>query len=110
LSSDEEEEFNFREPDFIIKKPEATRKYLPPAALSATAQSRVRWTDDEISFVGQWCSETLARNPENQNNIVARCLAYIRAHEDIAAIFHPNHILSSGRLKHGLESYNKRTV
>ena len=64
--------------------------------------------DLEINFVGEWCAATLLRTPNNQHNIVARCLAYIQNHSDVAMIFHPSHILSSGRLKHGLESYKKK--
>ena len=94
--------------------PEATntppQKHHKPAAdlITSAQQKRVKWSDEEINFVGQWCEKMLKQNPANQNNIVSRCLAYIREHMSIAAIFHPNHIVSSGRLKHGLEAYNKR--
>ena len=70
-------------------------------------QRRVKWSTAEITFVGEWCLRTLSRNPANQNNIVARCLEHIRSDLQIAEIFHPNHIVSSGRLKHGLECYKK---
>ena len=76
--------------------------------LPVIGKKRNKWTVEEINFVGEWCAATLLRTPNNQHNIVARCLAYIQNHSDVAMIFHPSHILSSGRLKHGLESYKKK--
>jgi hypothetical protein len=69
---------------------------------------RVKWTDAEVAFVGTWCEKTLRDNPRNATNIVARCLHYIKSDSRISAIFHPNHILNSGRLKHALDTYNDR--
>ena len=71
---------------------------------------RVKWTKEEIVFVGEWCARTLLENPVNQNNIVARCLEYIRSSPVTLQIFHPNHILNSGRLKHALECYKNNKV
>ena len=78
-----------------------------PQNILNKTQTRVKWSTAEITFVGEWCLRTLSRNPANQNNIVARCLEHIRSDLQIAEIFHPNHIVSSGRLKHGLECYKK---
>jgi hypothetical protein len=78
-----------------------------PQNILNKTQTRVKWSTAEITFVGEWCLRTLSRNPANQNNIVARCLEHIRSDLHIAEIFHPNHIVSSGRLKHGLECYKK---
>jgi hypothetical protein len=66
---------------------------------------RVKWTEQEIDYVGKWCTKTLRDNPSNSNNIVARCLTHIRNEPAAHRLFHPNHILNSGRLKHGYEAY-----
>ena len=71
---------------------------------------RVKWTEREINYVGRWCTKTLKDNPANNTNIVARCLAHIRNDPTIVAMFHNNHILNSGRLKHGYDSYRKQNI
>jgi hypothetical protein len=76
----------------------------------AQSPHRVKWTKDEIIFVGEWCAKTLLENPINHNNIVARCLEHIRNNQDALQIFHPNHILNSGRLKHALECYKNSKI
>ena len=98
---------HFRDPEHKVVTTVAHRPFSIRSSTNKVL-SRNKWTDEEINFVGDWCSKTLLRNPENQNNIVARCLSYIQNHSDVATMFHPNHILSSGRLKHGLDSYKKK--
>jgi hypothetical protein len=63
---------------------------------------RIPWTQDEINFVGNWCKEH-----KDANNIVAKCLEYIRNDKEALEIFHPNHIFDSGRLRHGYDMWKR---
>ena len=86
-----------------------SNQYVDKAsALEPVIPKRVKWSEAEINFVGTWCEKALRDNPRNTTNLVARCLHYIRSDKTISAIFHPNHVLNSGRLKHGLDAYNER--
>jgi hypothetical protein len=76
-------------------------------ALQLTSGKRVKWTEQEINFVGTWCNKTLRENLHNQNFIVARCLQHIRSSDKLLAIFHPHHILTSGRLKHAYDKFKE---
>ena len=73
--------------------------------MSSPNPMRVKWTEQEIDYVGKWCTKTLRDNPSNSNNIVARCLTHIRNEPAALRLFHKNHILNSGRLRHGYEAY-----
>ena len=73
-----------------------------------SSEKRVRWTDEEINYVGRWCKNALAQNPTFSNNLVARCLHHIHGNSAALSIFHEHHILNSGRLKHGFDTYKER--
>jgi hypothetical protein len=66
---------------------------------------RSRWSIQEINYVGEWCARTLRENPENTNNIVARCLSHIRSDPTVMSLFSVGHLLNSSRLRHGYDKY-----
>ena len=69
---------------------------------------RVPWTDAEIDFVGNWCKTNIEANPAWEKTIVSKCTKYIKSTPAVREIFHPIHITDSTRLRHGLETFNKR--
>jgi hypothetical protein len=82
---------------------DCAHQLVSPASTSTPV--RVKWTEQEINYVGRWCAKTLKDNPANRTNIVARCLAHIRSEPSVMSIFHKNHILNSSRLRHAYEAY-----
>ena len=78
-----------------------------PCINMPSSQKRAQWTNEEINFVGWWCTETLAINPLLANKIVSQCLNFIMSNKEARSIFHPIHVLSSGRLKYGYDVYKE---
>jgi hypothetical protein len=68
---------------------------------------RATWTQDEINYVGVWCTEYLLRRPEWAGKIVAECRNNILGNGAIRELFHPIHLASSGRLKYGYDAWKK---
>ena len=68
---------------------------------------RATWTQDEINYVGVWCTEYLLRRPEWAGKIVAECRNNILGDKAIRELFHPIHLASSGRLKYGYDAWKK---
>lgn len=74
----------------------------------ATAK-RVRWTREEVLYIGKWCDQQFAINP-NITNIVAKCRNYILKDPAALPIFHKIHVLDSGRLRNGHRIYYERGI
>jgi hypothetical protein len=71
-------------------------------------ECRAKWTSEEIGYAGKWVERKLEISP-GITNIIAKCLAHIRATPSCHPIFHPRHVVDSTRLKHGIECYEKQT-
>ena len=69
---------------------------------------RAEWTDAEVEFIGEWCSKTLKKRPEWSESIISKCNHFIIHDEEIRKLFHPNHIASSARLRHGYDKYRMK--
>jgi hypothetical protein len=69
----------------------------------SSPNKRIPWSAAEVSFVGEWCG----RN-STCTNVIAQCRKYILAHPEVKRIFHPSHIIDSGRLRHGADAYVKK--
>jgi hypothetical protein len=68
---------------------------------------RAKWTDEEVKFIGDWCSKTINDNPEARSRIIALCWKHIMFGNGKRAalpLFHESHILDSGRLRHGFRN------
>jgi hypothetical protein len=66
---------------------------------------RIPWSTEEINHVGKWC-----QSHQECTNVVANCLKAIRSDPSALALFHPLHIEDSGRLRYGLDAFNKRQL
>lgn len=64
---------------------------------------RARWTEIEISAVGNWCATKIRETPALRKQIVKHCFEYFTTNgrSSVEAIFHPLHIESATRLRHG---------
>lgn len=69
---------------------------------------RAEWTDAEVEFIGEWCSKTLRERPEWSDSIISKCNNFIVHDEEIRKLFHPNHVASSARLRHGYDKYRMK--
>ncbi len=52
--------------------------------------------------------KNIEANPAWEKTIVSKCTKYIKSTPAVREIFHPIHITDSTRLRHGLETFNKR--
>ena len=69
---------------------------------------RAEWTDAEVEFIGEWCCKTLRERPEWSDSIISKCNNFIIHDEEIRKLFHPNHIASRARLRHGDDKYRMK--
>jgi hypothetical protein len=69
-------------------------------------RERASWTRAEVDYVGAFVTKDEMLHP-GRGNIVARCRKAILKDPSARAIFHPNHIVDSGRLRTGYEKYLK---
>jgi hypothetical protein len=65
--------------------------------------SRATWTETEIATVGTWCATKIRETPALRKQIVKHCYEYFTTtgRSNVVAIFHPLHIESATRLRHG---------
>ena len=68
---------------------------------------KAQWTDEELNYVGEWCTTTLAHNPST-SNVVAKCRDHIMKDPAAWPIFHSIHVLDSGRLRNGYRAWQTR--
>jgi hypothetical protein len=67
---------------------------------------RVKWTTTEVNIVGNWCSTFLETYPDC-NNVVSKCLQYIKQSDDVRAHFHAHHLADSTRLRWGWDKFRE---
>jgi hypothetical protein len=72
------------------------------------SQMRAPWTEEEVDFVGNWCTKNILDHPEWEKTIVSKCTKYIKSTPAVRELFHPLHVTDSSRLRHGLEVYYKK--
>jgi hypothetical protein len=66
---------------------------------------KVKWSAQELDYVQNW----IENDKQGDSNLaVSRCLAAIRNDRHATHIFHPHHILNSGRLRNGYDSIMKK--
>lgn len=66
---------------------------------------KVKWSAQELDYVQNW----IENDKQGDSNLaVSRCLAAIRNDRHATHIFHPHHILNSGRLRNGYDSIIKK--
>ena len=71
---------------------------------------KVPWSDDEREYLANWIHTQTTLHPDlEQNTAVWRCLQHINSSPDVWAIFHPNHVLTTGRLRSGFDSLAPRS-
>lgn len=71
-----------------------------------SGKTTARWTVEEKSVLGSWCTAFLETHTDN-NNFLAQCLKHIQSRPELVAIFHPIHTLDSARLRTGWRTYLK---
>ena len=67
---------------------------------------RVKWSTTEVHIVGKWCSSFLETYPDC-NNVVSKCLQYIKQSDDVRAHFHAHHLADSTRLRWGWDKFRE---
>jgi hypothetical protein len=67
---------------------------------------RVKWSEEEISYLTQWFNFNLKMRP-NMTNPTSKCLAAIKSDPNALPIFHSHHILNSARLRVGYDHYKR---
>jgi hypothetical protein len=76
----------------------------------AKDSKRAKWSDEEVSFIGEWCTNILKNNPEARRRIISDCWKYVTmgpgVHECLS-IFHEIHILDATRFRHGYRKAQK---
>lgn len=70
------------------------------------SRERARWTEPEVSYIGNFVARDAILHPD-RGTVVARCLKAIHKDPCAREIFHPNHIVDSGRLRTGYEKVLK---
>lgn len=68
---------------------------------------KAHWTEDELNYIGNWCTAALTSNP-SICNIVAKCRDHIMKDPAAWPIFHSIHVLDSGRLRNGYRAWQTR--
>ena len=69
-------------------------------------KTRIPWSEDENNYIRDWWITT---GSNCVSNVASKLLAHITKDENAHRIFHPNHTLDSGRIRHGLRinGFNK---
>jgi hypothetical protein len=70
---------------------------------------RARWSRAELNYIYMWHNRFIAGRDNEKTNIVALLYRYITTgagHREAQPIFHVNHVLDSGRLRHGYRIVN----
>lgn len=68
---------------------------------------KAQWTEEELNYVGEWCTAALTNNPST-SNVVAKCRDHIMKDPAAWPIFHSIHVLDSGRLRNGYRAWQTR--
>ena len=72
------------------------------------AVKRAVWTDEEIEYIAEYCTQKLRTNPDAKSIIVKCCFQHIQRDPDALPIFHRNHVLDSSRLRSGYRAAIQR--
>ena len=62
---------------------------------------RVNWTESELNYIVDWCTDAMRKQPALRKTIVAQCREAIWLDPTAMKIFHVNHVLDTDRLKAG---------
>jgi hypothetical protein len=68
---------------------------------------RARWTNEEVDFIGRWMKCYLKQNPR-ATRLLSKLLHHIWKTPSCHPIFHPRHVLTTTRLKSGLDAYENK--
>jgi hypothetical protein len=93
----------FEESSFEVKAPEWGTRH-PDFGKNGIKHV---WTDEETNYL-QFVIDKLVHNNNSKNNLMSRCLKFIRNDPNAIPIFHKDHILNSARLRAGWESISKK--
>jgi hypothetical protein len=64
-------------------------------------KTRICWSEEENGYIRKWWRDNSSKYP---THVTAKLLEHIRNDKIAQAIFHPNHILDSSRIRHGLRA------
>jgi len=67
---------------------------------------RARWTREEINFIGHWIRGFIREHPKS-TRVLSKLLDHIWKTPSCHSIFHPRHVLTTSRLKSGLDAYER---
>ena len=70
----------------------------------AVNPKKVVWSDDELNYLRRWLEDQMRLFPDREQNTACwRALEDIMSCPEARAVFHRNHILSTGRLRSGFD-------
>jgi hypothetical protein len=64
---------------------------------------KVQWTDEELKYIAEWCTNALEVHPAWRKTIVAKCREALWNDPLAMKIFHVNHVLDSGQTRHRIQ-------
>ena len=69
--------------------------------------TRAKFTHIEVQWIGKFCTKLIRENPWMQSRMLVECLHALRADCNMHKYFHPRHVTDAGRLRPGLEAFEK---
>jgi hypothetical protein len=69
--------------------------------------TRAKFTHIEVQWIGKFCTKLVQENPWMQSRMLVECLHAVRADFNMHKYFHPRHVTDAGRLRPGLEAFEK---
>jgi hypothetical protein len=72
---------------------------------------RAKWTEKEIEYIGNWCTNQLEENYGSRSNIISLLWKHLTkglVDAQVISIFHEIHVLDSSRLRTGFRIAEKR--
>jgi hypothetical protein len=69
--------------------------------------ARAKFTHIEVQWIGQFCTKLVRENPWMQSRMLVECLHALRLDFKVHKYFHPRHVTDAGRLRPGLEAFEK---
>ena len=69
--------------------------------------TRAKFTHIEVQWIGQFCTKLIRENPWMQSRMLVECLHALRLDFKMHKYFHPRHVTDPGRLRPGLEAFEK---
>jgi hypothetical protein len=69
--------------------------------------TRAKFTHIEVQWIGQYCTKLIRENPWMQSRMLVECLHALKLDFKMHKYFHPRHVTDAGRLRPGLEAFEK---